>query len=411
MRRLTAPRAYYFYTGGWTLLWELSVTLMILFQVQVAHLNPLQLVILGTVLEATIFVGEVPTGVVADLVSRRLSVLIGLVLTGVAFVMQPLLPGFWWLVAAQVVWALGWTFTSGAIEAWITDEVGEDHVRPVFTRGQQLSLVFGIGGTILTGVVALRGVGTPMLVGGVGYLVLAAILAVVMPEQGFHPTPKAERETFTHIKHTLGAAVSTVRRPGMVRGFMIVALLGGLTSEVFDRLWTPWVLANFHFPSWPTANPVIWFTLITLIGNVIALVAISVTERVGAKWVNDHHPTRIMALLIVVRVLATVLFALGGWLWLALAGHWLRNAAIVVSEPIGHAWLNRNVSSSARATTLSLTSQADAVGQVVGGPPFGALATRTSIPLAMLVSAALLTPGAAIYARLRPSEPGADARS
>ena len=46
----------------------------------------------------------------------------------------------WPTLAGQVIWGLGYTFVSGAAQAWITDEIGEDHVQPVFTRATQVVL-------------------------------------------------------------------------------------------------------------------------------------------------------------------------------------------------------------------------------------------------------------------------------
>lgn len=84
-------------------------------------------------------------------------------------------------------------------------------------------------------------------------------------------------------------------------------------------------------------------------------------------------------------------------------GTWVRTSAQAVAGPVQAAWLQRNVDSRARATTVSLTSQAEAFGQIVGGPPLGALAGRTSISTAMVVAAGLLAPAAALFARLRPA--------
>jgi hypothetical protein len=77
---------------------------------------------------------------------------------------------------------------------------------------------------------------------------------------------------------------------------------------------------------------------------------------------------------------------------------WLKSAARVITAPVLAAWLNRHVDSSVRATVLSLDSQANAMGQVVGGPPLGLLAGRTSVRLALVVSAGILAPSVAIFA-------------
>lgn len=82
---------------------------------------------------------------------------------------------------------------------------------------------------------------------------------------------------------------------------------------------------------------------------------------------------------------------------------WIRDAARNLAYPVQSAWLNRNVDAAARSTTLSITSQAEALGQVVGGPTLGVVANRTSVPTAMTIAGLLLTPAAVIYTKIRPS--------
>jgi hypothetical protein len=64
--RANPTRAYYLLTVGWGVFYSMAFTLALVYQIQVAHLTPLQLVVVGTVLELTCFLGEIPTGVVAD---------------------------------------------------------------------------------------------------------------------------------------------------------------------------------------------------------------------------------------------------------------------------------------------------------------------------------------------------------
>ncbi|MCB9150342.1 MAG: hypothetical protein H6641_16430 [Caldilineaceae bacterium] len=110
-------------------------------------LNPLQLVTVGVVLECMTFFFEIPTGVVADLYSRRLSVLIGLALMGVGFLVEGLVATFAAVLAAQVLWGIGFTFYSGAESAWISDEIGEASRAGIFAGGANwaISTLAGVG--------------------------------------------------------------------------------------------------------------------------------------------------------------------------------------------------------------------------------------------------------------------------
>lgn len=112
--------------------------LLAVYYVQTVGMNPLQLVLVGTVLEATCFLFEIPTGVVADVYSRRLSVIIGFTLVGICFIGEGLLPLFGAILLAEVVRGVGETFISGAEDAWIADELGEERLAHVYLRGGPL---------------------------------------------------------------------------------------------------------------------------------------------------------------------------------------------------------------------------------------------------------------------------------
>lgn len=102
------------------------------YAVRVAGLSPLELVLAGTVLELAAFLFEIPTGVVADLISRRLSVVFGYLLVDLGFLLMGAAPEFWAIAGGQFVWGIGFTFISGAREAWLADEVGDDAAGPLY---------------------------------------------------------------------------------------------------------------------------------------------------------------------------------------------------------------------------------------------------------------------------------------
>src|SRR6266480_1047195 len=116
--------------------------------VREAELDPLQLVLMGTVMEAAVFVCEIPTGVVADLVSRRLSLGIAWLLQGGAWALAGATTSFGVILVAWVVWGIGATFESGAFQAWITDEVGPENVGRAFVRGAQAGYAGGLVGLL-----------------------------------------------------------------------------------------------------------------------------------------------------------------------------------------------------------------------------------------------------------------------
>ncbi|PWH14702.1 MAG: MFS transporter, partial [Anaerolineae bacterium] len=104
------------------------------YEATVAGLTGLQLVLVGTTLEGVILLFEVPTGVVADAYSRKLSLVLGYLIMGIGFLIEGLFPFFPAIVLASGTWGFGYTFTSGATEAWLSDEIGEEAANRTLLR-------------------------------------------------------------------------------------------------------------------------------------------------------------------------------------------------------------------------------------------------------------------------------------
>src|SRR5947208_7577421 len=145
-------------------------------------MNPLQLVLVGTVLEGTIFIFEVPTGVVADTYSRRLSVIIGTFLWGAGFLIEGAFPFFVTVLVSQVVMGLGYTFNSGASEAWIAGELGDENIGSAFLKSSQVGRVGAIAAIIASVGLASIQLNIPIVLAGVGWLALAIYEVIDMPE-------------------------------------------------------------------------------------------------------------------------------------------------------------------------------------------------------------------------------------
>jgi len=84
MQRHSAPALWYANEAAGSFLAMLAFTVTAVYFVTEVGMSPLQLVLVGTLMELSIFVFEVPTGVVADVYSRRLSIVIGTFVMGVA---------------------------------------------------------------------------------------------------------------------------------------------------------------------------------------------------------------------------------------------------------------------------------------------------------------------------------------
>ncbi len=388
---------YLFLEFSSALLFSLIFTVSQLYLVTVVQLSPLQLVLTGTILEGTVFLFEIPTGVLADVKSRRLSIIIGYALMGAGFILEGSLPFFGAIALAQVVWGFGYTFTSGATQAWIADELGEERAGEAYMRGAQAAragALVAIPLSVALGTVTVR---LPIVLGGGLMILLALFLVFAMSEEGFTPTPPEERTTWGLMLKTLRDARQLVRRQPVLLILLATGLFYGLYSEGFDRLWTPHLLENFQIPWAETVEPVVWFGLIRAVLLVIGLAATEIARR--RVDTNLGLPlARVLMVNAALIILALAGFGLARNFWIALALFWLIGALRSVSGPLQTAWLNLSIDDpQVRATIFSVSGQADAIGQIAGGPVVGAIGNR-SIRAALVTSALLLSPVLPLYA-------------
>jgi DHA3 family tetracycline resistance protein-like MFS transporter len=397
--RLPAERVWYAYEVVASFLWTLVFTVTAIYFVTELEMSPFQLVVVGTVMELSIFVFEVPTGIVADTYSRRLSIVIGNVVMGAAFVLVGGVQAVGPVLVGYAVWGLGWTFTSGAMDAWLADEVGTERVTLIYLRGAQIGRVgsvVGICGAVGLGVLDLR---LPIVVGGVGFVLLGAFYALAMPERGFHPLDRAERGSFAQMGHTGRAGLRLVRGRPVLLAILGIAAFGGMWSESYDRLWQAHVIRDVGLPSVGGLEPIVWFGLFGLVG---LLLTIAVAQPLGRRLahVTPEKLARTLFRLDAVLLVSSLAFALAGSLWLAMLASFTLFLARDLAGPIFSAWLNRSIEeSNVRATVISITNQADAVGQWTGGPALGAVGNVFGIRAALVAGAACLLPALALYRR------------
>ena len=396
---------YLVFSGATALSFSVFATLSSVYRVQTAGLDALQLVLVGTVLELTVFVFEVPTGIVADLYSRRRSVIVGMVLVGAGFVLEGALPVFATMLLAQVVWGLGATFESGAVDAWVTDEVGVARANAAFLRAAQVRQVLsfvGIGVSVLLGGVYL---GLPMVVGGLGFVATAVFLVLFMPERGFTPDLETSHNPFQAMRRTFGEGFRvTNRKPVVFTIFAITAILGA-SSETFDRLSEAHFLRDIGLPG--TFTPVVWFGLISA---AVSLLAVVVTEIVRRR-VDLNAYVAVAKALLVINVLLTVCviaFGVAGNFMLALAFYSAAVLLRTVNGPLYRAWLNQSLEAKTRATVFSMNNQMDALGQIAGGPLLGLAARAYGMPLTFVLAGLLLLPASYLYTRTLRKKGGED---
>lgn len=400
MRRLDALKVFYGIEFFDSIGHHAAFTVWAVYLVEDVGANPFQLVLLGTVSEVAIFLFEVPTGVVADTYSRRLSVIIGLLLAGISVVVVGLVPVFAVILVAAILRGIGGTFLSGAWEAWITDERGVDGIGRVFLRGTQWSYLGAIVGSILGVAVATQSLGLGLVFGGAVSLATGVACIFLMPEHGFQRRPVEER---TRPDRALRTTFATGAR--LVRGhnvlLMIVAIMffAGAASEGLDRLWEAHLITDVGLPKLWGLDPVVWFGVFNVVGLIAGIVITSFLVP-RFEHANDEKLARALLWLTVGLSVSVVAFGLAMSFALAAVAYLVARLLRRLNEPLYLTWLNKNVEDSGvRATVNSIASQSNAIGEVSGGPVIGVVGTVASIRAALVTAGLLLTPAIALYGR------------
>jgi MFS family permease len=361
--------------------------------------SPFQLLLLGTVLEGTYLVFELPTGVLADTVSRRLSVVVGIVGTGVAFIVLGLAGTYLMAVVSQVLFGIFATFTSGADVAWLTDEIGEEAARPLYLRSEQwyeAGSIVAIGASVALASIDLQ---LPVILSGIGFVLLGVFLALAMREEGFtrRERPPGER-IHRSLTATLRDGAREVRGHPVLWLILATAAIHGASTEGFDRLADFHLLKDIGLPAIGGLNRVVWFGILDGVGLVLGLGAISIVRR--RSHLRGHAAVaRILAAIDVLLILGVVAFGIVGSFWAAVLAFWLVGALRSVRDPVFTAWVNQGLDPATRATVNSMSTQSDAIGQTAGGPPLGVIATVVSVPVALVVSGLLRLPTMLLYRR------------
>src|SRR5512139_1720548 len=164
-RKIDAYKLYLGLQFSTGLFFSMIFVVASLYEATVANLTGAQLVLVGTTVEVTILLFEVPTGIVADAYSRRTSIIIGFFLMGLGFLVEGTFPVFIMILLTQVLWGIGYTFTSGARQAWLSDEIGEENANRAFLRGNRFELAGALIGMLLAIPLGNIAVNLPLLVG------------------------------------------------------------------------------------------------------------------------------------------------------------------------------------------------------------------------------------------------------
>jgi MFS family permease len=316
---------------------------------------------------------EVPTGIVADTLGRRMSYLLGTLTLSASTLLYVLLwqtrAPFWQWAVVSILIGLGFTFFSGAVEAWLVDALTATGftgaMESVFGRGQVVVGAAMLGGSVAGGFIAERtSLGVPFVLRGIILIVMFVVALRLMHDVGF--TPEKGAGPLAEMRKVAAASIDYGWRVPAVRWLMVEAVfVGGVGVYAFYAL-QPYLLELYGDPH-----------AYQVAGLVAAIVAgAQILGGMASTWIRGRFRRRTSALIASTGLGVVTLGLIG-----VLQSFWAVVGLIVVwgllfaaSMPIRQTYLNGLIPSQQRATVLSFDSLMASSGGVWAQPVLGRVA-------------------------------------
>lgn len=396
VNKLSAYKTYLLFSAITAMCFSLVSTVMMVYHIEIVHLNPLQLMLVGTTLELACFIFEIPTAIVADVYSRKLSIVIGGVLTGVGFILEGSISSFVFLLVAQIVWGLGSTFISGSLEAWIAEEEKNKDLDEIYIKGAQAGQIGAFIGIVLSTVIANFSERLPIIVSGVLFIILALFLWLYMPENNFKPSAPGDLNTFKKMVYTFKSGLKFVKSKSIIMILLAVTLFYGLSSEGYDRLSNAHFLQDTTLPKLGNLSSVTWFGIFGILGMILSFIVMHFMAK-NLKNEDNRKNGKLLLCINILYISSMLIFALTRNFSLMLIAYLATNTFRIINEPIFSAWLNGHIDNNSRATVLSINGQMNSLGQILGGPIIGIIATNISVSIGIVCTSLLVAPVLVLY--------------
>jgi MFS family permease len=357
-----------------------------------ARLSASQLLLLGTVVSGTLVLADIPAGVWSDVFSRKWPLVIGHAFMASGMALTGVVTAYPLILVTQVLWGLGWAFSSGADVAWLSDELDRPaRTARLLAARARWDLVGGASGMVTLGVLGWSiGLAPAIVVSGVAMALLGLFVAARFGEDNF---TRARERRWSASLSIFRAGLTLARRDHEILLVFAVTLIingAGVITWLFPKQ-----LVNLGLPK----DPLLWYTALGILSSVVGVVALRIVEaRIdGIGVARRTYAFACFAGVLGLIVLAYAPNALSGGAGVLLAG----GIAFNVTRAVSVIWVNRRTTSDVRATVHSFLSQAETIGKIFGGFALAVLAQATSVSVALMTSGALVVCAGAMVARSR----------
>ena len=413
MRYWSATSIYYLRESISALNSGLIFTSIWAFYYETLRLTLTQVSLIYIVITITGMALEIPTGVIADTYSRRFSIILGGVFIGLCYTLIGLFPFYIVILIGAFLEAVGDTFVSGALEAWITDEVGVDNIGPVFIRGAQISTPLHWAGALLSiGLAALFNYQVPIASGGILWLLTALILVAKMPETVFASHEHAPRISIQvymkSARNTFVNSFKVIRNHTIVFRLVAASLFAAALLDIFYRFSRLYILNGFVLPA--ITMPYIgvlknnlWFGFFEISQSILALLGLTLLRR----YTRLQYARTFAGILTIFHILilaGVLLFANTNILFVAIGAWLVVNVFNDIGKPVVATWLNQAIDSTSRATILSINSQVGMFGVLILSSGMSVIGDVYGVRSALFAASTFLLPIIVLYSQNRRQE-------
>jgi len=392
------------FTLATSLIWATNT----IFLMQVGGLTIFQVMLANSIFSIAQAVFEIPTGVIADTIGRKASYLIAIstiLLSTVLYVVTPIMGwGFAGFAVASILVGLGFTFQTGAVDAWLVDAL--DHVGYTQTKEKVFawgSMTFGAAmlvGSLLGGLLGQINLSVPFVARAVLLVAAFVVVAVLVHDLGFEPRPLKVSTFAGEARKILAAGVEFGWKDRVVRPLLFVSLVGGVFYMYGFYSWQPYILGLL-------GKNAVWLLGVVQAGISATGILGNALVQPALRIVKDRDPARVLFWSAVAETVLVVAIGLVGvsanWQGVAPAsiaiGLWLAWGVVFgIAGPVRQAFINAHIPSAQRATVLSLDAFFGDAGSGLGQPGLGWVSGRTTIGVGWLIGSVFLGATAPLYA-------------
>ena len=365
-----------------------------------AGLTFFEVFVANAAFSAGMVVFEVPTGVVADTLGRRFSFLLSVSVLAATTLLYVALAqvdaGVVAFALVSVFMGLGFTFYSGAMEAWLVDALNASGysglLDRVFARGQQVTGTAMLVGTVGGGLLGQVDLSLPYVVRAVLLVAVFAIAYAVMHDLGFTPRRVTAAELPGEVARSARAGIEFGwRQPGL-RLLMLASFLQmGFVMWAFYAA-QPYLLALLD-------TDAVWISGVVYAGVALSTIGGNQIVSVASRYCGRRSTLLLAAA--AVQSVAAVVLGLTGSFWVAVPALLLVTGSLGVTSPVRSAYLHQVVPSEQRATVVSFDSMVSNAGGVGGQIGLGALGEARSVGSAFVVGGVATAAALPLLARVR----------